>query len=215
MFVRRSLPTGFPRSAPTSRHSNRSSRTASGCLPSHSAAVPPPSISACVFSAWARRRSLLPDTYVRRKLQSSPLPRRRAVFLDSDCATWNLDPEILEEALRERARTKQIAPRCRRSTPLRTVRRHGPHPGDLPSATVCRCSRTPPKPWAQHKVGQPGHFGELAAFSFNGNKIITTTGGGMLVSRTRPGSKRPASGPSRPAIPASPTNTPNWATTTA
>src|SRR5207302_4423933 len=38
---------------------------------------------------------------------------------------------------------------------------------------------------ARYRNAAAGAFGECAAFSFNGNKIITTSGGGMLVSRRR------------------------------
>src|SRR3982751_7022386 len=38
---------------------------------------------------------------------------------------------------------------------------------------------------ARYRSAAAGAFGECAAFSFNGNKIITTSGGGMLVSRRR------------------------------
>ena len=68
------------------------------------------------------------------------------VFLDSDSPTWNLDPNILEDALRQRAQPQETAPRPRRGAPLRPVRRHGSDPGDLPrlrSAGARRRRRSP------------------------------------------------------------------------
>ncbi len=47
-----------------------------------------------------------------------------------------------------------------------------------------RCSKTPPNRSAAHiRGGQPDRIGEIGVFSFNGNKIITTAGGGMFTSR--------------------------------
>lgn len=104
------------------------------------------------------------------------------VFIDSEPSTWNMDPGLLEEELAA----------CRRR-------------GKLPKAVIVvdlygqcadygrileACSRhgVPVLEDAAEALGaswsgrQAGSLGALGVFSFNGNKIITTSGGGMLVS---------------------------------
>ena len=105
------------------------------------------------------------------------------VFLDSDYVTWNLDPNILEDALRERAQRGKL-PRA-----LVVVDLYG-QCADLDSIlAICRSYEVPALEDAAEALGATyrkrpaGTFGELGVFSFNGNKIITTTGGGMLASR--------------------------------
>ena len=103
------------------------------------------------------------------------------VFLDSERTSWNLDPNHLEDALRDRARSG------RRIKALVVVHLFGQSADLDPIVTLCE----------QHGVaviedaaealgtlykGRPaGTVAPVGAFSFNGNKIITTTGGGMLV----------------------------------
>src|ERR1022692_1637367 len=105
------------------------------------------------------------------------------VFVDSDYATWNLDPNILEDALSERAQRGKL-PRA-----LVVVDLYG-QGADLDSIlAICRNYEVPVLEDAAEALGAvyrkrpAGTFGELGVFSFNGNKIITTTGGGMLASR--------------------------------
>jgi pyridoxal phosphate-dependent aminotransferase EpsN len=105
------------------------------------------------------------------------------VFLDSDYTTWNLDPNILELALRQRAQRKKL-PRA-----LVVVHLYGQCADMNPILEICRSYDVPVLEDAAEALGAtyrkrpPGTLGDLGAFSFNGNKIITTTGGGMLVSR--------------------------------
>lgn len=105
------------------------------------------------------------------------------VFLDSDYTTWNLDPGILEDALRQRARRNKL-PRA-----LVVVHLYG-QCADMDSILeLCQSYDVPVLEDAAEALGtryhnrSAGTFGDVAAFSFNGNKIITTTGGGMLASR--------------------------------
>jgi pyridoxal phosphate-dependent aminotransferase EpsN len=102
-------------------------------------------------------------------------------FIDSERETWNMDPDLLAEEL-DRAS----------------------HDGRLPAAVVvvdlygqcaqldrlseiCRRHAVPLIEDAAEAIGatwqarHAGNWGSLAAYSFNGNKIITTGGGGMLV----------------------------------
>jgi pyridoxal phosphate-dependent aminotransferase EpsN len=104
------------------------------------------------------------------------------VFLDSDYNTWNLDPEILEEALRERASRNKL-PRA-----LVVVHLYGQCANMDPILGLCRTYGVSVLEDAAEALGatyrnQPaGTLGDIGVYSFNGNKMITTTGGGMLVS---------------------------------
>ena len=106
------------------------------------------------------------------------------VFLDSDYATWNLDPDILADALRERARSNRL-PRA-----VIIVHLYGQCADMDPIRETCRRYEVPivedaaEALGATYKTKEAGTLGHVAAFSFNGNKIITTTGGGMLVTQT-------------------------------
>jgi len=109
------------------------------------------------------------------------------VFIDSERATWNMDPGLLGAALKSAAARNRL-PQSRRCGPsVRTVRRHGSDPGDLRSLRRARAGGRRRSAWRHLQRTAGGHARDLAAFSFNGNKIITTTGGGMLVSRRHPG----------------------------
>ncbi len=104
------------------------------------------------------------------------------VFLDSESATWNLDPNILEDALRKRSRQKNLP------SALIVVHLYGQCADMDPIASLCRAYEVPVLEDTAESLGATyrnqaaGTLGSVAAFSFNGNKIITTTGGGMLVS---------------------------------
>ncbi len=104
------------------------------------------------------------------------------VFVDADAATWTLDPDLLAEALADRARRGRV-PKA-----VICVDLYGQCADYERLSSVCAQYEVPliqdacEAPGAEYR-GQPaGAQGQLAAFSFNGNKIITTSGGGMLVS---------------------------------
>jgi dTDP-4-amino-4,6-dideoxygalactose transaminase len=105
------------------------------------------------------------------------------VFVDSDAATWTLDPELLAEALESGAR------RGRLPKAVITVDLYGQCADYERIERVCARYEVPIIQDASEALGaeyrgQPaGVQGIFSAFSFNGNKIITTSGGGMLVSR--------------------------------
>ena len=105
------------------------------------------------------------------------------VFLDSDYGTWHLDPNILEDALQESARRNKL-PRA-----VVVVHLYGQSADMDPIMALCRNYEVPILEDAAEALGctykgrPAGTFGEVAAFSFNGNKIVTTSGGGMLASR--------------------------------
>jgi pyridoxal phosphate-dependent aminotransferase EpsN len=103
------------------------------------------------------------------------------VFVDSDPATWMMSPALLAEALEDRARLGRL-PRA-----VVVVHLYGQCADLDPILTACRRHAVPVLEDAAEALGATYHgapagsLGDVAAFSFNGNKIITTTGGGMLV----------------------------------
>jgi pyridoxal phosphate-dependent aminotransferase EpsN len=150
------------------------------------------------------------------------------VFIDSDYESWNMDPGVLREALRQSAKEGKL-PRavvvvhlygqCADMDPILAAcgeygvpvledaaealgavywgavsgsgpAEAGPQTEVCPTTQVC-------SGWGQSGVSTMGHtgqsprarkagtMGDVGVFSFNGNKIITTTGGGMLVSRNK------------------------------
>jgi dTDP-4-amino-4,6-dideoxygalactose transaminase len=113
------------------------------------------------------------------------------VFVDSETTTWNLDPELVEQAIIEETAkgTKPAAVlavdlygRCAGYDALDDIcRRHGVLL--LEDAAEALGARTT---LASGDVRSAGSFGVAAVFSFNGNKIITTSGGGMVVSHDQP-----------------------------
>jgi pyridoxal phosphate-dependent aminotransferase EpsN len=104
------------------------------------------------------------------------------VFVDSSPGTWTIDPGLLREEL------KYCAERGRRPRAVMAVDLYG-EPVDYNEVLkVCAEYEVPVIEDAAEALGasyqgkQTGSFGRMAAFSFNGNKVITTSGGGMLVS---------------------------------
>ncbi len=103
------------------------------------------------------------------------------VFIDSETASWNLDPNLVEDTLRRRDAVGK------RPKALVAVHLYG-QTADL-DPLVALCDRygvaliedAAEALGATYKGRAPGTFGKAGIFSFNGNKIITTSGGGMLV----------------------------------
>jgi len=107
----------------------------------------------------------------------------RPVFIDSDRSSWNLDPDLLAEALEQRARQGKLP------AAVVVVHLYG-QSADLDRIeSACARHRVPILEDAAEALGthyrgqQVGIRAPVSAFSFNGNKIITTSGGGMLVAR--------------------------------
>ena len=104
------------------------------------------------------------------------------VFVDSDRATWNMDPDLLAEA----ARACIAAGRRPKAAVIVDI--YGQSADHDRLAAVCREFDIPviedaaEALGAEYKGRPTGSFGKLSVLSFNGNKIITTSGGGMLLS---------------------------------
>jgi dTDP-4-amino-4,6-dideoxygalactose transaminase len=105
------------------------------------------------------------------------------VFIDSDPHAWTIDPELLDRELAARAA------RMRLPKAVITVDLYGQCADYDAIYASCAAHDIPLIEDAAEALGASyrgspaGSFGEMAVFSFNGNKIITTSGGGMLVSR--------------------------------
>lgn len=99
------------------------------------------------------------------------------VFIDSDYETWNMSPEALEQAFEKYPGVKAVMPVHLYGLPANMER----------IMEICRRHGVPVIEDAAESLGTDYHgrhtgtFGDYGVFSFNGNKIITTSGGGMLV----------------------------------
>ena len=100
------------------------------------------------------------------------------VFIDSEKDTWNMDPEALERAFEKYPNPKAVIVAHLYGTPAKLDE----------ILEICKEYNVPLIEDAAESLGatyrgkQTGTFGKYGIYSFNGNKIITTSGGGMLVS---------------------------------
>lgn len=106
----------------------------------------------------------------------------KPVFIDSEKISWNMDPALLAEWLHRRAKQGKL-PKA-----VVLVHLYG-QAADIDSIlSLCQeyeialIEDAAEALGATYKGRSPGVFGQSGIFSFNGNKIITTSGGGMLVS---------------------------------
>ena len=113
------------------------------------------------------------------------------VFVDSEVDTWNMDPVLLEEAIKDRVEKIGRLPKA-----IIPVHLYG-MPGKLDEILeVANRYKIPVLEDSAEALGSEykgrkcGTFGEYAALSFNGNKIITTSGGGALVCPNEERAKR-------------------------
>lgn len=106
----------------------------------------------------------------------------RPVFIDSESATWNMSPELLSEALADAAAAGRLP------SAVVVVDLYGQCADYDAIAPLCRGYGVPLVEDAAEAIGATrggvpaGTLGDLGLFSFNGNKIMTTSGGGMFVS---------------------------------
>jgi dTDP-4-amino-4,6-dideoxygalactose transaminase len=112
------------------------------------------------------------------------------VFIDSDETTWNMSPNLLADALADAARRGKLP------SAIVVVDLYGQCAACEEIVPLCRQYEVPVVEDAAEALGatrdgQPaGTFGDVGLFSFNGNKITTTSGGGMFVSPTRTAADR-------------------------
>lgn len=99
------------------------------------------------------------------------------VFVDSERETWNMDPRALEAAFEKYPQAKAVMLVHLYGTPakmdeiLEICKRHDAVLIEDAAEAIS----------SSYKGAQCGTFGHLGALSFNGNKLITTSGGGMLI----------------------------------
>ena len=104
------------------------------------------------------------------------------IFIDSEADTWNMDPGLLEEAVKDRIRLGK------KPKAVIVVHLYG-QPAKMDEIiSVCNRYEIPLIEDAAESLGseykgkKSGAFSKFGILSFNGNKIITTSGGGMLIS---------------------------------
>ncbi|ARD67072.1 DegT/DnrJ/EryC1/StrS family aminotransferase [Eubacterium limosum] len=101
----------------------------------------------------------------------------KPVFIDSEPETWNISPIALKKAYEKYPNPKAVI----------IVDLYGQAADYEELSTLCKTHHTPILEDAAEALGATyqgqkcGAFGDLSVLSFNGNKIITTSGGGMLL----------------------------------
>lgn len=109
------------------------------------------------------------------------------VFIDSEPESWNMSPNALKRAFEDAAQTDDL-PKA-----VILVNIYGQSTDMDPILDLCDEYSVPVLEDAAESLGAfykgkpSGTFGKYGTFSFNGNKIITTSGGGMLVSNDTEG----------------------------
>jgi pyridoxal phosphate-dependent aminotransferase EpsN len=104
------------------------------------------------------------------------------VFVDAEEQSWNMDPQLLERAILDRKK------KGKRIKAAIVVHLYGQSADLDPIADICRrhnitlIEDAAESLGATYKGKHTGTMARIGIFSFNGNKIVTTSGGGMLVS---------------------------------
>lgn len=115
--------------------------------------------------------------------------RAKPVFIDSDKNTWNMSPEALERAFQKYAAIGQ------KPKAVTIVHLYGLAANMEEIVRICKKYDTPIIEDAAESLGtvykgrMTGSFGDYSILSFNGNKIITSSGGGMLLCNTKDAEK--------------------------
>jgi len=103
------------------------------------------------------------------------------VFIDSDQETWNMSPKYLEEAFKKYPKVKAVI----------VVHLYGIPANIDEIVNLCKKYNVPLIEDAAESLGSTykgkhtGSFGKFGILSFNGNKIITTSSGGMVISEDK------------------------------
>lgn len=115
---------------------------------------------------------------------ANPIVYQKAtpVFVDSNAASWGIDPQLLEDAIKDRLL------KGKRPKAVIVVHLYGQCADMDPIVDICNkydlwlIEDAAESLGSTYKNKHSGTIGRIGIFSFNGNKIITTSGGGMLVS---------------------------------
>lgn len=111
--------------------------------------------------------------------------KARPVFVDSDQQSWNMDPDLLEEAIEDRIK-KGVKPKA-----IIVVHSYGNAARITEILSIAKKHQIPVVEDAAQAYGSTyqkkmlGSFGKIGVYSFNGNKIITTSSGGALVTNNK------------------------------
>ena len=106
------------------------------------------------------------------------------VFIDSESSSWNMSPHLLESALRAAERSNRL-PKA-----VVVVDLYGQCADYAPIMALCRERGIAVIEDSAEAIGATYHgqaagtLADVGLFSFNGNKIMTTSGGGMLIAPT-------------------------------
>lgn len=109
--------------------------------------------------------------------------KAKPIFVDSEAQTWNMDPKVLDEAIADRIKQTGKKPKA-----VIAVHLYGMPCQIERIQEVCKKHDIPLIEDAAEALGSTykgkpmGSFGDFSILSFNGNKIITTSGGGALLS---------------------------------
>ncbi len=114
----------------------------------------------------------------------SPILYQKAVpiFIDSEKESWNLDPNLLEDFIQKRVKTGKKLPKALILTHL-----YGQSAKIEEIVLLCEkhgivlIEDAAESLGGTYKGKHTGTFGKMGVYSFNGNKLLTTSGGGMLV----------------------------------
>jgi pyridoxal phosphate-dependent aminotransferase EpsN len=104
------------------------------------------------------------------------------VFIDSEEESWNMDPVLLEAAVKDRLK------KGKRIKAVIVVHLYGQSADLDPIIDICKrynlilIEDAAESLGAMYRGKQTGTLSAIGTFSFNGNKIVTTSGGGMFVS---------------------------------
>ncbi len=115
----------------------------------------------------------------------------KPLFVDSEADTWNMCPDVLREAIEDRKKQTGKTPKA-----IIPVHLYGMPAKMDEIMAIAKEYNIPVLEDAAEALGATykgqacGTFGEFACLSFNGNKIITTSGGGALVCRTHEEAQR-------------------------
>ncbi|WP_415918785.1 DegT/DnrJ/EryC1/StrS family aminotransferase [Staphylococcus simulans] len=107
------------------------------------------------------------------------------VFIDSEVESWNMSPKALEKALKK-YEEKGVMPKA-----VLVVNLYGQSANFNEISSICKrynvtlIEDSAESLGSTYEGNMSGSYGDFSIFSFNGNKIITTSGGGMLLSNNK------------------------------
>lgn len=108
------------------------------------------------------------------------------VFIDSEIDTWNMDPTLLEEVIVDRLKKTGKKPKAIVLVHLYGMPAKLEEIIDIASRYEIPILEDAAEAFGSEYNGKKcGNFGDFACLSFNGNKIITTSGGGALICNTK------------------------------